>query len=51
VLQRAGYQGAMSIEHEDPLYGSPNRNGPDFSTEYGMGFKMARRYLTQYVPV
>jgi sugar phosphate isomerase/epimerase len=51
VLQRAGYQGAMSIEHEDPLYGSPNRPGPDFSPEYGMGFKMARRYLAQYVPV
>ena len=51
VLQRAGYQGAMSIEHEDPLYGSPNRGGPDFSPEFAMGFKMARRYLTQYVPV
>src|SRR5579864_3025731 len=50
VLQRVGYQGAMSVEHEDPLYGSPNRPGPDFSEEYGMGFKMAHRYLRQYVP-
>jgi sugar phosphate isomerase/epimerase len=50
VLQRAGYKGAMSIEHEDPLYGSPNRPGPDFSEEYAMGFKMAHRYLRQYVP-
>lgn len=50
VLQRAGYQGAMSIEHEDPLYGSPNRGGPDFSPDYAMGFKMAHRYLRQYVP-
>ena len=50
VLQRAGYQGAMSLEHEDPLYGSPNRPGPDFSPEYAMGFKMAHRYLRQYVP-
>ena len=50
VLQRAGYQGAMSIEHEDPLYGSPNRPGPDFSPEYALGFKMAHRYLRQYVP-
>jgi sugar phosphate isomerase/epimerase len=50
VLQRAGYQGAMSIEHEDPLYGSPNRPGPDFSPDYAMGFKMAHRYLRQYVP-
>ncbi len=50
VLQRAGYQGAMSLEHEDPLYGSPNRPGPDFSPDYAMGFKMAHRYLRQYVP-
>lgn len=50
VLQRAGYQGAMSVEHEDPLYGSPNRPGPDFSPDYAMGFKMAHRYLRQYVP-
>ena len=50
VLQRAGYQGAMSLEHEDPLYGSPNRPGPDFNPEYAMGFKMAHRYLRQYVP-
>jgi sugar phosphate isomerase/epimerase len=50
VLQRAGYQGAMSLEHEDPLYGSPNRPGPDFNAEYALGFKMAHRYLRQYVP-
>ena len=50
VLQRVGYQGAMSVEHEDPLYGSPNRPGPDFSEEYAMGFKMTHRYLRQYVP-
>jgi len=49
VLQRAGYSGAMSIEHEDPYYGSPNR-GLDFTEEYKMGFKMAHRYLRQYVP-
>jgi sugar phosphate isomerase/epimerase len=50
VLQRAGYQGAMSIEHEDPLYGSPNRPGPDFNPDYAMGFRMAHKYLRQYVP-
>ena len=49
VLQRAGYHGAMSIEHEDPYYGSPN-HGVDFSDEYKTGFKMAHRYLKQYVP-
>jgi sugar phosphate isomerase/epimerase len=50
VLQREGYQGAMSIEHEDPYYASPNRPGPDFTPEYALGFKMAHRYLRQYVP-
>jgi sugar phosphate isomerase/epimerase len=50
VLQRAGYQGAMSIEHEDPFYGSPNRPGPDFTPDYALGFQMAHRYLRQYVP-
>ena len=50
VLQRAGYQGAMSIEHEDPYYGSPNRGGPDFSEDFKMGFRMGHRYLRQYVP-
>jgi sugar phosphate isomerase/epimerase len=50
VLQRAGYQGGMTIEHEDPYYGSPNRGGPDWSEDYKTGFKMAHRYLRQYVP-
>jgi sugar phosphate isomerase/epimerase len=38
VLQAAGYQGAMSVEHEDPFY------------EFKDGLKMAKRYLAQYVP-
>lgn len=50
VLQDAGYSGAMSIEHEDPLYGADNNPGPDFSQEYKVGFIMAKRYLSQYVP-
>lgn len=50
VLQRIGYHGAMSIEHEEPLYGSPNHSGPDFSPQYALGFRMAKRYLKQYVP-
>jgi sugar phosphate isomerase/epimerase len=49
VLQRAGYTGAMSIEHEDPLYGEEHQ-GPDFGADYKVGFKMAHRYLRQYVP-
>jgi sugar phosphate isomerase/epimerase len=51
VLQEAGYDGAMSVEHEDDLYGADNNPGPDFSEEYKVGFVMAKRYLSQYVPV
>ncbi len=50
VLQDVGYSGAMSIEHEDPLYGADNNPGPDFSSEFKVGFIMAKRYLSQYVP-
>ena len=49
VLQDLGYTGAMSIEHEDPLYGSGDR-GPEFSEDFKAGFRMAHRYLKQYVP-
>jgi sugar phosphate isomerase/epimerase len=50
VLQDVGYSGAMSIEQEDPLYGADNNPGPDFSSEFKMGFIMAKKYLNQYVP-
>ncbi len=50
VLQDAGYEGAMSVEHEDALYGADNNPGPDFSEDYKVGFVMAKRYLSQYVP-
>jgi sugar phosphate isomerase/epimerase len=50
ILQDAGYQGAMSIEQEDPLYGADNNPGPDFSEDFKLGFIMAKRYLSQYVP-
>ncbi len=50
VLQDVGYQGAMSIEQEDPLYGGDNNPGPDFSEEFKVGFIMGKRYLSQYVP-
>ena len=49
VLQRVGYTGAMSIEHEDEFYGE-DHPGPNFSDDYKTGFKMAHRYLRQYVP-
>ena len=51
VLQSVGYAGAMSIEHEDELYGAADNPGPDFSEPYKVGFRMAKRYLNQYVPV
>ena len=51
VLQNVGYTGAMSIEQEDELYGADENPGPDFSRQFQIGFIMAKRYLTQYVPV
>ncbi len=50
VLQDAGYSGAMSIEHEDPFYGANDNPGPNFSEPFEVGFVMAKRYLSQYVP-
>jgi sugar phosphate isomerase/epimerase len=51
VLQSAGYEGAMSVEHEDVLYGAAENPGPDFSEPYRVGLRMAKRYLSQYVPL
>lgn len=48
VLMDAGYEGAMNIEHEDSLYGWPYA-GNEFSEEYKAGFRVAHRYLRQYV--
>jgi sugar phosphate isomerase/epimerase len=50
ILQERGYIGAMSVEHEDDLYGADDNPGPDFGEAYKVGFVMARRYLNQYVP-
>ncbi len=50
VLQAVGYTGGMSVEHEDDLYGADNNPGSDFSSEYKVGFVMAKRYLSTYVP-
>lgn len=50
VLQDVGYSGGMSVEQEDPLYGADNNPGPDFSSDFKLGFVMAKRYLNQYVP-
>jgi hypothetical protein len=40
----------MSVEQEDPLYGGDDNHGPDFSEDFKMGFVMAKKYLSQYVP-
>jgi sugar phosphate isomerase/epimerase len=50
ILQEAGYDGAMSVEQEDPFYGADDP-GPDFSPDFKTGFIMAKRYLAQYVPI
>ena len=50
VLQDVGYTGAMSVEHEDPVYDPPGGEG-DFTEGCKTGFRMAHRYLQQYVPV
>ena len=49
VLMDAAFQGAMNIEHEDALYGWPYQ-GNDFSEEYKTGFRVAHRFLRQFVP-
>jgi sugar phosphate isomerase/epimerase len=50
VLQEAGYQGAMNIEHEDEFY-YPSY-GPDgnFTEQYKAGFSVAHKFLRQFVP-
>lgn len=50
VLQDMGYDGGMSIEQEDELYGADNNPGPDFSDDFKVGFVMAKKFLDQYVP-
>jgi sugar phosphate isomerase/epimerase len=49
VLQEAGYQGAMNIEHEDEFYYPAYENG-EFTEQYKAGFRLAHTFLKQYVP-
>jgi sugar phosphate isomerase/epimerase len=49
VLMEAGYQGAMNIEHEDDLYGTPY-DGEDFTPNFKKGFTVGQKFLRQYVP-
>lgn len=50
VLQDVGYSGGMSVEQEDDLYGADHNPGPDFADDFKVGFVMAKKYLSQYVP-
>ena len=49
VLMDAGFEGAMNIEHEDDLY-APSYQGNEFGEGYKTGFRIAHRYLTQFLP-
>lgn len=49
ILMDAGFHGAMNVEHEDPLYG-PDYEGDNFTEAFKTGFRMAHRYLRQFVP-
>ena len=49
VLHEAGYTGAMNIEHEDEFY-YPGYDGENFTEQYKAGFRLAHKFLRQYVP-
>jgi sugar phosphate isomerase/epimerase len=48
VLMEAGYRGAMNIENEDELYGTPYNNRV-FTDSFKDGFLVAKQYLQQFV--
>lgn len=50
VLMEKGYDGPMNIEHEDRFYGFPFQ-AQEFPEEYKQGFRVANRYLRQFLPV
>jgi sugar phosphate isomerase/epimerase len=49
VLMDAGYQGAMNIEHEDPLY-YPAYSGAEFTEQGKEGYRISHRFLRPLVP-
>ncbi len=49
ALADAGYTGGMNIENEDQFY-YPNYDGPDFTTSFKEGFRIAHAYVRQFVP-
>ena len=49
VLMEKGFEGPMNIEHEDNFYGWPYA-GDDFPEDYKTGFRVALRFLRQFVP-
>ncbi len=50
VLQEAGYQGAMNIEHEDEFYYPAYTKEGEFTEQYKAGFRLAHQFLRQLVP-
>lgn len=50
VLQEAGYQGAMNIEHEDEFYYPAYGANGDFTEQFKAGFRLAHEFLRQHVP-
>jgi hypothetical protein len=39
----------MNIEHEDEFYYPPYANG-EFTEQFKQGFRLAHKFLRQYVP-
>ncbi len=50
VLLEAGYTGGVDIEHEDDFYDQRGPSSPEISEIRKEGFRVARRYLSQFLP-
>lgn len=49
VLLEANYSGGIDVEHEDVMFDYPNR-APDITEGQKQGYRVALRYLSQYLP-
>ena len=50
VLLEAGYTGGVDIEHEDDFFEQPGHRGPELAEIQKEGFRVAKRYLSQFLP-
>lgn len=50
VLLEAGYTGGVDIEHEDDFFDQPGQSGPELTEIRKEGFRVAKRYLSQFLP-